>query len=146
MGQDGLRGVAVQNGVNAMDSYDFPLLNVFLSLLYFFLFVIYIWIAISVIIDIFRSRDLSGWAKAIWVFFLIVLMPITVLVYLVVRGGSMHERQVARAEASQLAFDQYVRQAAQVDTADQLAKLAALKESGHLTDDEFAAQKAKLLA
>ncbi len=146
MGQDGLRGVAVQNGASTMDSYDFPLLNVFLSLLYFFLFVIYIWIAISVIIDIFRSRDLSGWAKAIWVFFLIVLMPITVLVYLVVRGGSMHERQVERAEASQMAFERYVREAAQVDTADQLGKLAALKESGHLTDDEFAAQKAKLLA
>lgn len=129
-----------------MDSYDFPLLNVFLSLLYFFLFVIYIWIAISVIIDIFRSRDLSGWAKAIWVFFLIILMPITVLVYLVVRGGSMHERQVAQAEASKDAFDQYVRETVQVDTADQLAKLAALKESGHLTDEEFAAQKAKLLA
>jgi len=129
-----------------MDSYNFPLLNVFLSLLYFFLFVVYIWIAISVIMDIFRSRDLSGWAKAIWVFFLIVLMPVTVLVYLVVRGGSMHERQVERAEASQAAFDQYVRETVQVDTADQLAKLAALKESGHLTDDEFAAQKAKLLA
>ena len=76
---------------------DYPLLNVFLSILYVFLFVIWFWILISVIIDIFRSEDLGGWGKAFWVFFVIVLPYLGVFIYLIVRGGGMQERRIADA-------------------------------------------------
>lgn len=130
-----------------MLAYDFPLLSVFFSLLYFFLFVIWIWIAVSVTVDIFRSQDLGGVSKAIWVLFVIVLPYLGVFVYLIARGGKMHERQVERAEASQAAFQQYVQQAAgaPTDVAGQLERLATLRDSGVLTPAEFDAQKAKIL-
>ncbi len=131
-----------------MLAYDFPLLSVFFSFLYFFLFVIWIWIAVSVTVDIFRSRDLGGLSKAIWVLFVIVFPYLGVFIYLIARGGKMHERNAQQAEASRAAFEQYVQQAAGTtpDVAGQLERLAALKASGVLTDDEFAAQKAKLLS
>jgi len=129
-------------------AYDYPLLNVFFSFLYFFLFFMWIWIAITVVIDVFRSRDMGGFAKALWIIFVFFIPFLGVFVYLIVRGGSMHERQLKDAEKSQQAFTEYVQQAAGTgtSTADQLEKLAALRDSGHLTDEEFAAQKAKLLA
>ena len=131
-----------------MLAYDYPLLNMFLSFLYFFLFFMWIWIAITVVIDVFRSHDMGGFAKALWIIFVFFIPFLGVFVYLIVRGGSMHERQLKDAEKSQQAFTEYVQQAAGTgtSTADQLEKLAALRDSGHLTDEEFAAQKAKLLA
>ncbi len=72
---------------------NYPLLQVFLSMLYFFLFVIWIWIAIMVIFDIFRSRDLSGWGKALWFLFVLLLPYLGVFIYLIARGGKMHERR-----------------------------------------------------
>jgi ABC-type multidrug transport system fused ATPase/permease subunit len=130
-------------------SYQYPILDFFLTMLYFFLFVIWIWLLITVFVDIFRSHDMGGWAKALWVIFIIILPFLGVFVYLIARGGKMHERAAQQAAQQQNAFDAYVKQAAGSsgdDTASQLSKLADLKNQGVLTDDEFAAQKAKILA
>ena len=123
--------------------------QVFLEILYFFLFIIWIWLLITVFIDIFRSHDMGGGAKALWVIFVIILPFLGVFVYLLARGGKMHERAAADAAQQQKAFDSYVRQAAGTegaDTASQLSKLADLKAQGVITDAEFEAQKAKVLA
>jgi ABC-type multidrug transport system fused ATPase/permease subunit len=130
-------------------SYQYPILDFFLTMLYFFLFVIWIWLLITVFIDIFRSRDMGGFAKALWVIFVIILPFLGVFVYLIARGGKMHERAAAEAVQQQKAFDEYVKQAAGTagsGTADQLSKLADLKSQGVITDAEFEAQKSKILA
>ena len=127
----------------------YPILDFFLTMLYFFLFIIWIWLLFMVFIDIFRSHDMGGWAKALWVIFIIILPFLGVFVYLIARGGKMHERAAQQAAQQQKAFDQYVKQTAGTGgdtTADQLAKLADLKSQGVLTDAEFEAQKAKILA
>jgi hypothetical protein len=128
---------------------SYPVLDAFLTMLYFFLFIIWIWLLIMVFMDIFRSHDMGGWAKALWVIFIIILPFLGVFVYLIARGGKMHERAAAQAAEQQKAFDQYVKQAAGTPgatSADQLSKLADLKSQGVLTDAEFEAQKAKILA
>jgi hypothetical protein len=127
-------------------AYDYPLLGMFLSFLYFFLFIMWIWIAITVFIDIFRSHDMNGWVKALWIVFVIILPFLGVLVYLIARGGKMAEHRRKDIEASQEAFQQAVRQAAPVDTASQLEKLASLRDQGVISATEFESQKAKLLA
>ena len=130
-------------------TYQYPILDFFLTMLEFFLFIIWIWLLIMVFSDIFRSHDLGGWSKALWSIFVIVIPFLGVFVYLIARGGKMHERAAAQAAEQQKAFDQYVKQAASTggaDTADQLSKLADLKSQGVLTDAEFEAQKAKILA
>jgi len=132
-----------------MLAYDYPLGGVFLTMLYFFLFVIWIWILITVFIDIFRSHDINGWVKALWVIFIVILPFLGVLVYLIARGGKMQERELRDAIQQKNAFDQYIRQtagAAGQSTADQIAKLADLKNQGLITDAEFESEKAKLLA
>ena len=128
---------------------SYPILDIFLTTLYFFLFIIWLWLLFMVFIDVFRSHDIGGWAKALWVIFIIVMPYLGVLVYLIARGGSMHERAVQQAEAQQKAFDNYVKQTAGTpgsSAADQLAKLADLQKQGVITDAEFEAQKAKLLS
>ena len=128
---------------------SYPILDIFLTTLYFFLFIIWIWLLFMVFIDIFRSHDMGGWAKALWVIFIIVMPYLGVLVYLIARGGKMHERAAQQAAQQQKAFDQYVQQTAGTPgatTADQLSKLADLKSQGVLTDAEFEAQKSKILA
>jgi hypothetical protein len=130
-------------------TYQYPILDFFLTMLEFFLFIIWIWLLIMVFSDIFRSSDLGGWAKALWSIFIIVIPFFGVFVYLIARGGKMHERAAEQAAAQQQAFDQYVKQAAGTpgeSSADQLHKLADLKSQGVLTDAEFEAQKAKILA
>jgi ABC-type multidrug transport system fused ATPase/permease subunit len=129
-------------------STNYPVLDAFLTMLWFFLFIIWIWLLITVFIDIFRSHDMGGWAKALWVIFIIILPFLGVLVYLIARGGKMHERAAAEAAQQQKAFDAYVKQTAGSggSTADQLSKLADLKSQGVLTDAEFEAEKAKILA
>ena len=129
-----------------MLAYDYPLASLFLSFLYFFLMIMWIWIAIMVFIDIFRSHDMGGFAKALWVLFVILLPFLGVLIYLIARGGKMAEHRQTDINRSQQAFNQAVQQAAPVDTASQLEKLAGLRDQGVITPDEFAAQKAKLLA
>ena len=128
---------------------SYPVLDAFLTILYFFMFFIWIWLLIVVFGDIFRSHDLGGMAKALWCIFIIIIPFLGVFIYLIARGGKMHERQARAAADQQKAFDQYVRQAAGTsgeDTASQLSKLADLKNQGVLTEAEFEAQKAKILA
>jgi|HubBroStandDraft_6_1064221.scaffolds.fasta_scaffold746654_2 hypothetical protein len=130
---------------------NYPILDAFLTMLYFFLFIIWIWLLITVFIDIFRSRDIGGGAKALWCIFVIVLPFLGVFVYLVARGGKMQERAAADAAQRQKAFDSYVKQTAGAPAggdgvADQLSKLADLKAKGVITDAEFEAQKSKVLA
>ena len=123
------------------------LLQYFLLMLYFTLFVMWIWLLISVYSDVFRSEDLGGFAKASWVLILLLLPYIGVLVYLIARGGKMQERNVARAQAADEAAKVYIREAAGAPSAaEELARFVELKNQGHMSDEEFAAQKAKLLA
>jgi ABC-type multidrug transport system fused ATPase/permease subunit len=128
-------------------AYGYPLGGVFLSVLYFFLFFIWIWLLVTVFVDIFRSGDLKGWAKALWCIFIIILPFLGVFVYLIARGGKMHERAAQDAAQQQRVFDDYVRQAAGSgsDAASQLSTLADLKSQGVLTAGEFEAQKSKIL-
>ncbi len=128
---------------------SYPVLDAFLTILYFFLFIVWIWLAFMVFFDIFRSHDLSGMAKALWVIFIIILPFLGVFFYLIFRGGSMHERAAQQAALQQKHFDQYVRQAAGTpgaDTASQLTKLAELRKENMITEEEFQSEKAKLLA
>lgn len=131
-----------------MLAYTYPILGIFWTMLEFFIFILWIWLLIFIFMDIFRSRDMGGFAKAVWVIFVIILPFIGILVYLIARGGSMHERAEAQAAQQQKAFDAYVKQAAGTagsSNVDELAKLADLKSKGVITDAEFEAQKAKLL-
>jgi flagellar biosynthesis/type III secretory pathway M-ring protein FliF/YscJ len=122
--------------------------QVFLEMLYFFLFFIWIWLLIVVFGDIFRSRDLGGFAKAIWVIFVIIVPYLGVFVYLIARGHKMAEHAQQAAEAQNAAFTQAVQQAAGTtgSSADELARLADLKEKGTITDAEFEQAKAKVLS
>jgi Short C-terminal domain/Phospholipase_D-nuclease N-terminal len=127
-------------------SSSYPLLNVFWTIFEIFLWVIWIWILIWILIDIFRSHDLSGWAKALWLIFIIFIPLIGVLVYLIVRGGKMHEHAVQYQRQEDREARAYIREAAGTPSAaDQLAKLADLHDRGKLTDAEFEAEKAKVL-
>jgi ABC-type multidrug transport system fused ATPase/permease subunit len=128
---------------------SYPLLNLFWSMFIFFLWVIWIWILITVFIDIFRSHDLSGWGKALWFLFVLFIPLIGVLVYLIARGGKMHERAVQQAQQQDAEARTYIQQAAAsapASTADQLAKLADLRDRGVISAEEFEREKAKVLA
>lgn len=129
---------------------DYPLLNLFWTTLWFFLFIAWIFLLFSLIADIFRSRDLGGWAKALWVLFIVILPLLGALVYLIARGSSMHERTAQEYEEREKAFRGYVRETAGTaggaSVADEVSKLARLRDSGELTTEEFEAQKAKLLS
>jgi hypothetical protein len=130
-----------------MSASQYPLLDLFWTMLEIFLFVIWIWLLVAIFADIFRSRDLSGGGKALWFLFVLIVPFLGILVYLIARGGSMHERAAAQAQQQQTAFDNYVRTAAGGSSqVDELAKLADLKTKGVISDTEFEAQKAKLLA
>ncbi len=113
----------------------------------FFLLVAWIWVVISVVADIFRSTDLTGWGKGLWMLFVIVMPWLGVLMYLILRGKGMQERTIHSIEDANAKQKAYIQEAAGtgVSTADELAKLADLKEKGVITDAEFEAQKAKLL-
>jgi hypothetical protein len=133
--------------VLASSSYSYPLLGAFWTIIEIFLWVIWFWILITVFIDIFRSHDLSGWGKALWFLFVLLIPLIGVLVYLIVRGGSMQTRMQRQAQQDDAQFRAYVQDAAgSQSTADQLTKLADLRDKGVITSAEFDAQKAKLLA
>jgi len=133
----------------AASSSSYPLLDAFWTILEIFLWVIWIWILIYVFADIFRSHDLSGWAKALWFLFVLLIPMVGVLVYLIVRGGSMHERALRQAQLRDEAFRQYMQQTAPPappTTTDQLEKLADLRDRGVISSDEFDREKAKVLA
>ena len=128
-------------------SYSYPLLGAFWTILEIFLWVLWIWVLIYVFIDIFRSHDLSGWARALWFLFVLFIPLIGVLVYLIARGDKMHERAVRQVQEQDREARQYIQEAAGSGTpADQLTKLADLRERGVITADEFEREKAKILA
>ncbi len=131
-----------------MLAYTYPLADLFGTMLGFFLLVIWFWLLIIVFSDIFRSHDIGGGAKALWVIFVIILPFLGIFVYLIARGGKMQERAAAQAADQQKAFDSYVKETAGAGTnsTEQLAKLADLKQQGVITDAEFESQKAKILA
>ena len=133
----------------ASSSYSYPLLGAFWTIFMIFLWVIWIWILVRVFIDIFRSRDLSGWAKALWFLFVLFIPIIGVVVYLIARGDSMSERAEQQAREQDAEFRGYVQEAAAdspASTADQLAQLADLRDRGVITAGEFEREKAKVLA
>ena len=118
------------------------------SMIWFFLFFIWIWILITVFADIFRSRDLGGWGKALWVIGVILFPYIGVFVYLIARGHKMHEHAIEAAQAQNAAATEYIRQAAGTASspADELQRLADLKERGVIDDAEFQSMKAKIVS
>jgi Short C-terminal domain len=130
-------------------AYDYPVLGAFWTLLWFFLWIVWIFILFRVIFDIFRSHDLGGWGKALWLIFVIILPFLGVFVYVIARGKGMSERDMKQAAESEKQFRSYVQEAASSGggtTADELAKLADLRDKGVITPAEFEAQKAKILA
>jgi hypothetical protein len=127
--------------------YDYPLLGFFWSMLIFFLWIAWFMLLFRILADIFRNHEMGGFAKTLWVIFVIFLPFLGVFVYIISQGDSMNQRDLQSAKAQQDAFDGYVRQTAgTTSSADEIAKLAALKDKGTITDAEFAAQKAKILA
>lgn len=110
-----------------------------------FLFVAWLWILFAIISDLFRDHELSGWAKAAWVFFLLILPFLGALIYLIARGDGMRDRTIKAQEDAKKHFDDYVRQQAHSSPADELHKLNELKEKGALSPEEFEQAKAKLL-
>lgn len=130
-----------------MLAYDYPVLGVFWSILVFFLWVMWFFLLFRVIGDIFRSHDLSGWGKAAWLIFVLVVPFLGVLVYVIARGDEMGQRDMAQAQAQDQAFRAYVQDAADTGgPVDQLAKLAELRDRGVINDAEFEQQKAKILS
>ncbi|MGA5816723.1 SHOCT domain-containing protein [Kitasatospora sp. NPDC094028] len=131
---------------------DYPLLNVFWTMLELFLWILWIFLLFKIITDVFRSHDLSGWGKAGWLVLVIFLPLIGVLAYLIARGDSMHERDLSQAQQTEAAVKAYIREAATPDGTgprshvDDLAALADLKSKDLISDEEYRRAKDKLLA
>ena len=124
---------------------DFGLGEALLTALSIFFFVVWIWILITILSDLFRDHELSGWGKAAWVFFLVFVPFLTALIYLGVRGSGMRERAIQAQKDAQSQMDEYIRDTAQSSPADELHKLNDLKEKGAISDDEFEKMKAKIV-
>lgn len=138
---------------------NYPLLNIFLTMMWLFLWILWIFLLVRVVTDLFRSEDISGIGKAAWLILLIALPYLGVFAYLILRGNAMAHRESARAHAMEDAAREYLRETAHhgaatggahhdgahFSVADELIKLGDLRERGVLTDEEFAVQKAKLL-
>jgi hypothetical protein len=131
-----MKGRLMTSAVSVIAASNYPLLNAFWTMLLFFVWILWIFLLVRTIIDVFRSDDLSGLAKALWLIFLIVLPYIGVFVYLIARGDSMNSRDVTTISARR--YDGSV--------ASELSQLSALRDNGTLTQAEFDAQKARLLA
>lgn len=132
-----------------MLGYDYPLLGVFWTMMFWFLWVAWIVLLVRVIGDIFRNRDMGGLAKGLWTLFVVVLPWFGVLLYLIAHGGSMRDRDIEQVQAQDDAFRSYVQEAAgsaPKGSADEIGKLATLRAQGVLSDTEFDQQKARLLA
>ena len=129
-----------------MLAYDYPLLGFFWSMMVFFFWIIWLILLFRIIGDIFRSHDIGGFAKTLWILFVIFLPFLGVFVYVIARGNQMTEHATQDAQAQQDEFNSRVRNAAGTSsTADEIAKLAELNAKGVITAEEFAASKAKLL-
>lgn len=133
---------------------NYPMLNVFWTMLEFFLWILWFFLLFKILTDIFRSHDMKGWVKALWIVFVIVLPFLGVLVYVIARGPGMTRRDMEQAQQADAAFKKYIRDAAGSSGAgdgkggghvDELAKLAHLHTSGSLTDEEYQKAKEKLL-
>ncbi len=109
-------------------------------------FIIWVWIVITILMDLFRDHEVSGWGKAIWAFFLILFPVLASLVYLIARGSGMRERALKEQTEAKKQFDEYVREAAGTSPADELDKLDRLRQSGAISDEEFARLKEKVLS
>jgi len=121
--------------------------EILLVALEIFFFVVWIWILITILSDLFRDHELSGWAKAAWVLFLVIIPFLTALIYLIARGEGMRDRTIKAQADAKKHFDEYVREQAHTSSpADELHKLAELKDKGALSQAEFDQAKAKLLA
>ncbi|WP_170467972.1 SHOCT domain-containing protein [Ruegeria arenilitoris] len=116
------------------------------SIFWLFLMVAWFWVMVSVVADVFRSKDLSGGAKALWIAFVILIPWLGVLAYVLIRGERMHQHNVEAMNQMEQAQKDYIRSVATVSTADELERLSTLKDKGVLTDEEFEAQKAKILS
>jgi predicted PurR-regulated permease PerM len=125
----------------------YTFLNVFWDILIIFTWVIFIWIAVTCLIDVFRRRDISGWVKALWVIFIVLVPWIGVLVYLIVNHDGMTERRIKESQQAQAQFDDYVRQTAGSGggSASEIEKAKQLLDNGTITQQEFEAIKAKAL-
>jgi NADH:ubiquinone oxidoreductase subunit 6 (subunit J) len=124
---------------------EFTLGHALLTVLSVFVFVAWILVLFTIIGDLFRDHELSGWGKALWIFFLIFIPFLTALIYLIARGGGMRDRAIAEQREVKAQFDDYVREAAGSSHADELQKLADLKDKGAISPEEFERAKAKLL-
>ncbi len=123
-----------------------PLLHVMFSILEIFLLVAWIWVVIAVISDVFRSNDLNGMAKALWVFGIIIVPWVGALVYLIIRGDSMAERNALAAAEVEEVSRAYIQKLTGPSTADELTKLAELRDKDIISENEFQVQKSKLLS
>lgn len=126
----------------------YPLLDAFFTIMWFFIWILWIVLVVRIVLDIFASHDLGGWGKAGWTIFVVLLPFLGVFCYLVARGHSMHDRQRKAAQQQDEAFRSYVRDAAGTGngSADELTKLADLRDRGVITEEEFQQGKAKILA
>ncbi|MER6557681.1 SHOCT domain-containing protein [Streptomyces sp. NPDC001027] len=129
-------------------AYDYPLLSAFWTMLVFFLWIMWFVLLFRVVVDIFRDDDLSGWGKAGWLVFCVVLPFLGVFVYVVARGKNMGRREITQAQEQQKAFDSYIRETAKgadrpSSSVDELARLSEIRARGDITDEEF--DKAKQL-
>ena len=131
-------------------AYDYPLLSVFWSMLWFFLWIMWFVLLFRVVVDIFRDDEMSGWGKAGWLAFTILLPFLGVFVYVIARGKNMGRREMSQARAQQEAFDARIREAAgtteRPSSIDELAKLSDIRARGDITDEEFRRAKELVLA
>ncbi|NJP42822.1 SHOCT domain-containing protein [Actinacidiphila epipremni] len=134
-------------------AYDYPVLGAFLTALWVFLWVLWVFLLFRIVVDIFRDDTMNGWVKTAWLVFVLVLPFLGVFVYVCVRGAGMGRREATHAKAQRAEFDDYVRKTAagggsgtSGGAADELAKLADMKNSGHLTEEEFQRAKQKILS
>ncbi|GGQ92308.1 SHOCT domain-containing protein [Streptomyces asoensis] len=132
-------------------AYDYPLLSAFWTMLVFFLWIMWFVLLFRIVVDIFRDDELSGWAKAGWLVFCIVLPFLGVFVYVVARGKNMGRREIAQARDQQKAFDSYIRETAKgssgpTSSVDELARLSEIRARGDITDEEFNRAKQMVLS
>jgi hypothetical protein len=124
---------------------DYPFLDVFWSILIFFCWVIWIWVVITILADVFSRSDIGGWAKALWVIFVVILPWLGALIYLIAEHNGMRERSIERAQQQKQQFDSYVRDATG-GSASEIAKAKELLDSGSITQAEYEQLKTKALA
>ena len=130
-----------------MFAYDYPLLSIFWTLLWIYLIFAWFMLLFSVVADIFRNHEMRGFSKAIWLVVVILIPFLGVLIYVLAHGDEMSQRKVAEAQAQDAAARAYVKDAAGTTShADQISQLAALRDQGTISEAEFAAGKAKILA